>query len=449
MSHSFNIVDTSVDTDEYESAMESTPVQSFSTTEGMISVTEPAPSSAIIKERWTNLLAYWLLGLTNNFAYVVMLSAAHDILSQDFSNDAVGLPENATNISNPRDCNRMSTGAILLADIIPSLIMKIFAPFMWSHVHFRVGTVVMLCGLSFVLVGEAVSENMAIIGVVCASASSGLGEVTFLAYTARFHRNVVSTWSSGTGAAGLFGALSYAGFTSAGLTPRTTVLLMLIIPVIMSLSFWLLLKHPNQAGLCGSRQNYKIITQEEDDESVEAKDFEVSLRFSEKMELLPSLLKYMIPIALVYIAEYVINQGLVELIYFPGEKDWLNHHEQYRWYQATYQLGVLISRSSVNFFYIRQIWITTVLQWLNVLIFLTSAIFWWISSIWVILVLILWEGLLGGAAYVNTFYKITEEVSDHQKPFAMAITTLSDTVGVTIAGFISIPLHNVICQLPL
>lgn len=50
-------------------------------------------------------------------------------------------------------------------------------------------------------------------------------------------RNVVSTWSSGTGAAGLFGALSYAGLTSAGLTPRTTVLLMLVIPVIMSLRY--------------------------------------------------------------------------------------------------------------------------------------------------------------------------------------------------------------------
>lgn len=90
MSHSFDVVDTSVDTDEYESAMDSTPIQSFSTTEGMISVTEPAPSPDIVKERWTNLLAYWLLGLTNNFAYVVMLSAAHDILSQDFSKDAVG-----------------------------------------------------------------------------------------------------------------------------------------------------------------------------------------------------------------------------------------------------------------------------------------------------------------------------------------------------------------------
>lgn len=79
----------------------------------------------------------------------------------------------------------------------------------------------------------------------------------------------------------------------------------------MNFSFWLLLKHPNQTRLCGSRHNYKIIRQDDEEDNVEAKDFEVSLRFSEKMELLPSLLKYMIPIALVYIAEYVINQGLV------------------------------------------------------------------------------------------------------------------------------------------
>ena len=35
-------------------------------------------------------MSFWFLGLTNNFAYVVMLSAAHDILSQDFSGGGGG-----------------------------------------------------------------------------------------------------------------------------------------------------------------------------------------------------------------------------------------------------------------------------------------------------------------------------------------------------------------------
>jgi len=40
---------------------------------------------AIVKKaRWRNLVAFWILGLCNNYGYVVMLSAAHDILASKF-----------------------------------------------------------------------------------------------------------------------------------------------------------------------------------------------------------------------------------------------------------------------------------------------------------------------------------------------------------------------------
>lgn len=34
------------------------------------------------KYLWRDLVAYWFLGLTNNYGYVVMLTAAHDILKE-------------------------------------------------------------------------------------------------------------------------------------------------------------------------------------------------------------------------------------------------------------------------------------------------------------------------------------------------------------------------------
>lgn len=37
---------------------------------------------------WRDLTAYWLLGLCNNYGYVVMLSAAHDIIHQ-FHGEAI------------------------------------------------------------------------------------------------------------------------------------------------------------------------------------------------------------------------------------------------------------------------------------------------------------------------------------------------------------------------
>lgn len=409
-------------------------------------------SSGLHKASWRTLIGYWLLGLTNNFAYVIMLTAAHDILSKDFkTNSTESVMETLSNVTNPRDCNTMGTGTILLADIIPGLMMKIFAPFTCSFVHMRVFLVVILCCLSFLLVGLASSVTVAIIGVVCASASSGLGEVTFLAYSAYFHKNVISAWSSGTGGAGLFGAVSYAGLTAMGLSPQKTVLTMLIAPGLMVLSFYFLLDHPQQDSFqCLSLKPLSDASNTESEVSLLTMPNTLDvLTLKEKISFIPSVLKYMLPLGLVYIAEYVINQGLFELVYFPSESSWLNHHQQYRWYQVIYQMGVLISRSSVNIVQIKNIWSTALLQWGNVIVMLTCAIYWWIGSIWVVMFLILWEGLLGGAAYVNTFYRISTEIPESHKEFAMAITSLADTTGVTIAGFIAIPLHNAICQLPM
>uniref|UniRef100_A0A452FFG8 CLN3 lysosomal/endosomal transmembrane protein, battenin n=1 Tax=Capra hircus TaxID=9925 RepID=A0A452FFG8_CAPHI len=46
--------------------------------------TDPAPRPPLQDSQgahWKNAVGFWLLGLCNNFSYVVMLSAAHDILS--------------------------------------------------------------------------------------------------------------------------------------------------------------------------------------------------------------------------------------------------------------------------------------------------------------------------------------------------------------------------------
>lgn len=40
--------------------------------------------SVVVRSRWRNLVAFWVLGLCNNYGYVVMLSAAHDILEKKF-----------------------------------------------------------------------------------------------------------------------------------------------------------------------------------------------------------------------------------------------------------------------------------------------------------------------------------------------------------------------------
>jgi battenin len=50
-------------------------------------------------------------------------------------------------------------------------------------------------------------------------------------------RNQVSTWSSGTGAAGVLGALSYAALTALHVSPSTTLLIMLIVPCALGITY--------------------------------------------------------------------------------------------------------------------------------------------------------------------------------------------------------------------
>ncbi|EFN70074.1 Battenin [Camponotus floridanus] len=387
------------------------------------------------KTQWRNLLAFWILGLCNNYGYVVMLSAAHDILDIKFSDkDNSTLNTNGTNMTGIRMCNTVSTGAILLADILPSLAIKMIAPFLPFLVHARLATCVLFSAAGFLMVSLSTVEWLALLGVVITSLSSGLGEATLLGYSNQFSKQVISTWSSGTGGAGVIGALSYASLATV-LSVENTLLVMLIVPLLQGITFWCVLKHPvhTKISINGVENQEQII-----------KVPEKSIR--DKFKLIPGLLKYMIPLGLVYLFEYFINQGLYELIEF--DNIWLTQHEQYRWLQVDYQIGVFISRSSVNVVTINKIWIMSVFQLINVIILLFETLFYYIPNIWIVFALVLWEGLLGGGAYVNTFFRISTEIPKTDRETSLEIATMSDAIGIALAGWLSMPVHNAICKLP-
>lgn len=273
---------------------------------------------------------------------------------------------------------------------------------------------------------------------------------------------MISTWSSGTGGAGIFGALSYSVLRNIGLSNKQTLLVMICVPFVEALVFFLLLRKPLSIDEQIAERQKSLQQQEQMD--VEA-DVSALVTFKQKILFIPQLLKYMVPLTLVYLFEYFINQGLVsvkpfvvaislsnrfpfqfELVYFKGIS--LDNSEQYRWYQVTYQVGVFISRSSVNVVHIKHIWLMAVLQLLNVVFFMFESIYAFVPSIWIIFAVILFEGLLGGGAYVNTFYRMSKEVPMIRREYAMSVVTMSDTGGIALAGFLSMPTHNWICTLP-
>ena len=102
------------------------------------------------------------------------------------------------------------------------------------------------------------------------------------------------------------------------------------------------------------------------------------------------------------------------------------------------------------------------------------------GGLWIMFGLILWEGLLGGTAYVNTFFRITQEVcyniclhptltsntaaynlksntllstctqfqvEEEYREYSMGVASVGDSTGVVISAFLSIAAHNGLCHM--
>ncbi|KAL8827619.1 MAG: hypothetical protein Q9191_003082, partial [Dirinaria sp. TL-2023a] len=171
--------------------------------------------------------AFWLFGLINNVLYVIILSAALDLIGPD-------IPK----------------GVVLLADVIPSFVTKLCAPYFIHTVPYPIRVILfsLLSAWGMLLIaltpsyvdGGTISTKLA--GVVLASLSSGGGELSFLGLTHFFGPSSLAAWGSGTGGAGLVGAGAYSlATTTFGMSVQRSLFVSAFLPIIMLVSFFVIL----------------------------------------------------------------------------------------------------------------------------------------------------------------------------------------------------------------
>lgn len=460
------------------------------------------PTSSTLRNR----LGFVLIGLTNNFSFNIMLSAAFDLLDQlaqqpihepkldNLHNSTSTYGANASTSEKQGFCHDQSTSAILLADTLPSLVTQMVYPFVLVAIpmRYKVLAISGFSAASFLITGFSTSHLLIYTGVVCASLSSGLGESTYVSNTPLYGDSSLSGWAMGTGAAGLFGSITYALLRMV-LTVKCIMILMLIAPVTMLISFFFVIEKqptkPNEEAKEQSdnttreeisksraiRANVDLETDEEKSktsssstpnygstssfqdnrvESIERLQRSNSpppppnkIDLREKLKILISVSNYFFPLFLVYYAEYFINQGLVEFIYYP--EAFLDHAAQYRWLQVAYQLGVMISRSSLDLFKIKGLWSMSLLQVANMALFLVhvSKLFHIFPSFYLVFVVITYEGLLGGFTYVNTFFRLKKELAPERQEVGISTVSISGTLGIVMAGLTALPVHDSLCGL--
>ena len=141
-------------------------------------------------------------------------------------------------------------GVVLLADVIPSFVVKLCAPYFINSVPYswRIILFSALSAWGMLLIaltpgytdGGTIGTKMA--GVVLASLSSGGGELSFLGLTHFYGSFSLAAWGSGTGGAGLIGAGAYSlATTTLGLSVQTSLFASSFLPVVMLLSFFVIL----------------------------------------------------------------------------------------------------------------------------------------------------------------------------------------------------------------
>ncbi|KAK9826451.1 hypothetical protein WJX81_008247 [Elliptochloris bilobata] len=242
--------------------------------------------------------AFWLLGLLNISAYVIMLAGAGEISAG-------------------------SVGLVYLAAILPALSIKFTAPCWLPAVSYtaRVWACSLLMAGAFTTVALSTTRGLQLVGVALAAAQSGLGEASCLALTARYHlRAAITLWSSGTGFAGVAGYSWEGGLhTLGGVSLRRT----------------LMLANTLAAAFAGEDAQ-RLLGAGGTAQSSAHEGKAGAGGWHERLRLTLGLWLYTIPLAAVYFAEYAMQSGTWAVIGLPdaGSAAARDHfYKAANWYQ--------------------------------------------------------------------------------------------------------------------
>ncbi|CAB9500710.1 Protein BTN1 [Seminavis robusta] len=433
-------------------------------------------------------VAFWLLGLFNNSSYVIMIASAKTI-------------------------SEGGTALVFLANVVPSMCIKLTAPYWFDYVSYEHRMLVAFgCMVgSFAMVASSVVPSIQLLGVALGSAQSGLGEASLLAAAGKCDASgkCIAGFSSGTGLAGVFGFLwKFVWNEWIQLSMKTTLWLAQSLAVLYICIFWKSLRPfltqappttitateeieplemttyqtplsttTTNRSMADTDSNAAEASSYKDDEigmQCHPQDTEPSLEsppeipdngfvedshnnnnhslqepkpvhemtVTERAQFVAMRLwPYIIPLFVVYAAEYSLQAGTWTAIGFPVDSEQARD-EFYEFSNWMYQLGVFVSRSSGAFgptAPVSILWLMPTLQALNVVFFA------WVAAehVWynytILIPCCFYVGLLGGGVYVHGYKRICADfVLVDQREFALAATSVAESMGIVCADLLGL-----------
>jgi battenin len=259
----------------------------------------------------------------------------------------------------------------------------------------RVLAASILSSVSLAFAATARSSGAALAGMAICSVASGLGEVTFLALTSRAPAGALAAWGSGTGFAGIAGAGLWVFLHDVlGYSTKATLLLCSPLPLLQGVAF-----------MSGVRRS---VARE-------------GRAVQKKMAVLPTpvrlqvlrqiVVPFMLPLFVVYMFEYSINQALFLPLGITAYRSRPQRAcKMYSMLQLGYQVGVFISRTSL--FYVK----------------------------------FPYPGLMAGGCYVNGMHQMTKLLPAPHQEFALSVVAVANTGGILVAGIVATGLEEALLR---
>lgn len=403
------------------------------------------------------------IGLVNNLGYVLIITSAQQFASKLNNETLIAFYPLALILFN--SISRFMNSKYCIT-------ISYFKRILGLSIYFCFGYLFLFTILTIIDYSKDFDQTLAfflsLIPAIIMGTGQSFGEATFLGYIRTFPEDYVSGWSSGTGFAGVFGASLSLIFKIITEQFDLKNLYLIISPVTILFFFAFYITFRIKTNIDNKRKienenetenNFSNSLPERPSDLLDnnnSKATDVSQNKKMSLENFPLVFKYgkryILNLLIVYFLEYTICSGLCERANHFGYIDSRGtffEKAQYETFLLCYQIGVVISRSSLFIFkYLKFVELLNLFQIVNFVFWFIEAMKGIISNQWICFASLILLGLCGGGVYVGCFYFILNDnhIPADYKELFLNICTIFVDFGVLLSSITCIVLDNTIMK---
>ncbi len=411
-------------------------------------------------------ILFLTIGIINNLGYVLILTGSQQFSSQLKNESLIAMYPLA-----------LMAFSSLSRFINSKFCIKIsyFKRLLGLSIYFFSGYISLFIILQIVESKKDFNNTLAffltLIPSIIMGTGSSFGEATNLGYIRTFPKDYISGWSSGTGFAGVFGALISLCCKKYEWKLKNLYLFVSPVALIYFVCFYISFKVKEKYDLLNSNKAQKLypkdtneIFNEENNSNYDNQienvkiDNEGDVSNNKEMNCKNFIegffhgKRFIINLALVYYLEYTINSGLCERVNKKGyvkSSDFFNTI-QYETFMLCYQIGVVLSRSSLAIVkHISFIETFSIIQFINFVLWFIEVYSGFITNEWICFIHLIIVGLCGGASYVGCFYFVlnSQTIEPRIKELCLNIGTIFNDIGMLTSSISVLILDNTIMKI--